>query len=142
MIEPDVFQAALIALLQGDTDLTDELAEGAAGVREAEWHSTAFSYPCVRVRRSALSPYGNGNCSHRMSNAAFEVTVLSKRDSSITIQQIQALVSKALEGQVLDTADLRTISIRTTQVGPAQPQPENDGIWIGSLAFRTVVIER
>ena len=142
MIEPEVFQAQLVARLRGDADLIAALPEAAAGVREAEWHGTAFQYPCVRVRRPEMSPHGNGNCSHRISNATFEVLAVSKRDSSITAQQVQGLIHKALEGVLLETADLRTIPIRTMALAPTGPSPQEADVWLGGVGFRTVVIER
>ena len=147
MIAPDLLQAALIAHLRADAALITALAEGANGVRESQWRGTSFQYPCVRVGRPALTPYGNGTCSGRDARAMWEIQAISKADSSITAQDIQGLILAALEGRQLATADLKTISIRPVTLSPVAPagnsqtvgiSPVGD-VWVGVISLRTIV---
>ena len=149
MIAPDLLQAALIAHLRADATLVAALPELANGIRESQWRGAAFQYPCVRVGRPALAPYGNGTCSDRDARAMWEVQAISKADSSITAQGLQGLVLAALEGRALTTAALKTISIRPVTLSPVQPagNPQTVGIspvgdvWIGPIMFRTIVTQ-
>ena len=149
MIAPDLLQAALIATLRADAALITALPELANGVREAQWRGTAFQYPCVRVGRPSLVPYGNGTCSGRDSRASWEIHAISKADSSLTAQDLQGLILAALEGYQLSTADLKTIAIRPVTLSPVAPvgnsqtvgiSPVGDA-WMGSISFRTIVTE-
>jgi len=145
VIEPDLLQAALIAHLRTDAALISTLPELADGVREAQWRGTSFQYPCVRVGRPSLGPYGNGTCSDRDSRATWEISALSKADSSITAQDLQGLVLGALEGRRLATADLRSLPIRPVLLSPVGPADSRLSIgtggeaWMGRITFRTIV---
>ena len=147
MISPDLLQAALIGTLRADASLIAALPEAADGIREAQWRGTAFEYPCVRVGRPALLPYGNGTCAGRDSRAAWEIHAISKADSSLTAQDLQGLILAALEGQQLATASLKTIAIRPVNLSPVAPvgnsqtvgiSPVGD-VWMGTISFRTIV---
>jgi len=147
MISPDLLQTALIAQLRADAALIAALPEAADGVREAQWRGTAFQYPCVRVGRPSLAPYGNGSCSDRDSRAAWEIHAISKADSSMTAQDLQGLILAALEGQRLATIDLRTLPIRPLTLSPVSPVGNSQtvgisavgDVWMGTIIFRTIV---
>lgn len=138
-ISPEQIQEVVIARLKGDTLLTTALAEGPSGVRESQWRGTAFEYPNVRLQRCLLSPYGNGPCADSLRRCQFTIQVSSKKDSSVTAQELQGLVMASLEGARLASADVRTlIPIRLQLQSPVSPDPLT-GVWTGSVTFRTLV---
>ena len=142
MISPDLLQAAVVARLRGDANVIAAVPESADGVREAEWHGTAFQYPNVRVHRPALEarPYG-GRCINRVATAGLVVSVHSKRDTSRIAQQLLGIVETALRDTVLETVALRTTNLMPVSLEPVAPNPQNELVWSGRATFRTVVTE-
>lgn len=146
MIRPDQLQAAVIARLRADDVLVDALPEGQNGIREAEWHGTAFQYPNVRVERPQLQEQPNGGaCLGRVADALVEITVASKRDSSRPASVILGMVEQALSGATITVAAvLRTTGLRPVLMSPVVPlaagtQGREMEIWQGRLSIGTVV---
>lgn len=129
------FQQALIAHLKNDAALVAFLPEGAAGIREEHWHGAAYQYPCVRVGQPTLIPYGGRDdcCQARVS---FRVLGFSKADSTRNAQILQGLITAALQGKQLSTAELRTTGIYASTIDPVRPTRES---WIGNVNFETLV---
>lgn len=143
MISPNFVQAAIVAHLQGYGPLVALLPDGAEGIREAEWKGIDFQYPCVRVQRSYLSAFGDGNCASRTSRVQVTITASSKKDSSIVSQQIQGQIVAALDGQRFETSDAMIPFLRPQQVIPSTPGVGIlADIWEGPVTFRGLAVQR
>lgn len=132
MISVTELQTALIAKLQADVTLITILPEGVESIREMEWRGTDFEYPCVRVSRVIAIPAGRCLWSVNWTVAAY-----SKRDSSISAQNIQGLIVAALDGRQLNTPLLSTTSIRVQAAQAVSPTPGED-LWTGQTIFTTL----
>ena len=142
MISPNLLQAQVIARLKVDAPLVAALPEGENGIHERDWHSTDFSYPCVRVDRPRLTPQPNGgSCTDRVADALIDVIVASKRDSSRPTSVIMGLVQEALAGRTFSTLALRTTALRPMQMSPVEPSPEYENVWQGRISLGTVVTQ-
>lgn len=56
MIANDTIKAALVTKVKGITAATDILAEGASGVKEAQYQGSDYAYPATRVQIVRQTP--------------------------------------------------------------------------------------
>lgn len=135
MIGNDVIQADIVALLKGDSTITDLLAS-ASEVREANYMGPDWNYPTLRVAIDTQTPrVDSQECDHSILN--FRILVFSDKPSSLEAQQIATAVNNFFHNRhVTGTGYFMR---RVVSAGLSGPTPAGEFRWFVQCQFRANV---
>lgn len=137
MIGTNEVQAAIISQLKANAPLTDIVGEE---IREEQWMSPDYTYPCVRVHITRVAPIGvPGSCERTSFTAEFSITYRANAPSSRSTSTGMQTAIEAMHGEALVSAEWssRTPAILTDVIGPI---PEGIDVWM-SRAFFTARLQ-
>jgi len=134
-------QEAIISELKGDSTLTTALASSDE-IREDEWPSPNWSFPCLRIAVNLLDPFSDGLCHLDEWLVTFSVFVFTETEVSGTIYEasskecsdIMRRVVSALHGKRLTFSNGLVHETRVNVSGQNAPVPEpSPGGWRGEI---------
>lgn len=114
MLRNDQIQAALIAYLKAQTDVTVEIG-GSTEIREDQWQGTEFVYPNIRLRLISTIPMDE-KCS--LQEISFAWMVFSESPSSLESDRIAGIIHTNLHEKSFTSSSIG-FNIRTTELIPA-----------------------
>jgi len=113
----DVLQQDLMALLNGETTITDLLGTD-ENVREAYFQSKEIAYPQIRVSIMSNDPYNNRDqCEH--SNLLFAIRCFAEDSSSGPCQVLAATVVRFMHKKFVTGTGWKGWARLSTLTGPA-----------------------
>jgi hypothetical protein len=116
MLRNDQIQAALIAKLKANSNITSLLAS-TEEIKEDQYQSTSFSYPAVRVQLVSNEPLGQEDaCKH--TRIRVNLFVFTEDDNSLEADRIAGIIHNEVHGTQF-TSNGIAISLRTTNLVPA-----------------------
>lgn len=116
MIANSTIQAALIAHLKADVNLTAYLTAQAATneIREIEWQAAQFVYPSVRVGVGTQLPGTDTSvCYTSTGETTFKLVCFGEGDSSYQADELAGLVNNALVGKRINGSGFNSLSIQS-----------------------------
>jgi len=99
-IRDDQLQAAWIDLLQGNTNITAEVA--AAQIKELQPQTTSFTYPGIRIRVGPNTP-SDDSCPQE---ATVRILVFSEDASSQQVMRIAGIITQQYHDKSFTTTGL------------------------------------
>lgn len=131
MITNDIIQIDLIALLNGETTITDLLGTDEAA-REAFFQSKEITYPQIRVSVMGNDPYNNREqCDH--SSFVFTIRCFAEDSSSGPCQVLGAAVTNFMHRKFIAGTGWKGWSRLSSLTGPATIR---EHLWRVEAMFR------
>ena len=120
MLRNDQIQAAIVAYIKAQSDITNELvtaqnSNGADEVREDNWQGREFTYPNIRVRLITNEP-ADPECN--LHSVTLSFLVFSEDPSSQEADRIAGIINNTLHGRSFQSNNI-SFSMRTTGLVPA-----------------------
>ena len=120
MLRNDEVQAAIVAYIKAQSDITNELvtaqnSNGADEVREDNWQGREFTYPNIRVRLITNEP-ADPECN--LHSVTLSFLVFSEDPSSQEADRIAGIINNTLHGRSFQSNNI-SFSMRTTGLVPA-----------------------
>lgn len=136
MIGNSQIQQAWIAKLKANSAVTAVV--NALEIRENSWKGTGFTYPCIRVKLTRLSPTTPGSdC--KIFRSEVSILCFSEIKSSKEADDIAKVVTEQFWTHPFTYAGVKFTSINLIEVIPAYVVPEDEDSWVSEVNLSCLV---